>query len=664
MKKLLIILSVFIGILVAAALAVPYFISADTLKKQALSFLEDTTGRSVRIDGELSLSVFPSVGVEVGKLQLSNPAGFDDKTPFISVEHAHISVALLPLLQKDIQFTHFTLDKPLLSLRVNKDGRVNWHFSPRHSSSDADTAKSKSQQAASAESGANPLGALQLSDVTIKNATFTYNDALSGANYQVEDLNATINVSDIHSPIAIKADAVWHNERVNIEAGIDSYDTLVDKGKSANTLFSLNSKHLSFTADGKAALEGFSGDITFKSESIKALMSWVAPKEAPIGVKTALSADIKTSVSCSTTKCDFNKLTAALDKLYVTGNAKADFSQTKPTIEYDLAAGVLDFNPYFAKSTTAGSSMFMSSAYALHPRWDTKPIDLSGLSAINVSGSLSANDVKMGALSIERATIKTLLKSGRLAVNVNDFGIYNGTGNITLAVDANPAAPTVDLRTKFQHVSLQDMLSSTTEISQISGDGTIALNVRTAGGSQAQMVQRLSGSGDFIVANGVYEKTNLIDMFNNVTAAFGAAGGSGESTRFTEAKGTFTIREGVIYNNDLRVAIPGTVVEGEGNVNLPDYTLQYRLTPRSIGSTQNAAGESVARNGTFIPVLISGSLEKPKFTADLKSSLTEAIKDPEAFKDGLKNTRKNLKEQLVKDPKEALKNIKGIFKGL
>ena len=67
------------------------------------------------IEGDIGLSVFPWLGVELHSLALSQPEGFGDE-PFVSVEHAQVRAKLMPLLEKKLEVDTVQLDGLRLSL--------------------------------------------------------------------------------------------------------------------------------------------------------------------------------------------------------------------------------------------------------------------------------------------------------------------------------------------------------------------------------------------------------------------------------------------------------------------------------------------------------------------------------------------------------------------
>ena len=85
--------------------------------------VKEKTQRTLAIDGAIKLSFFPKLGVELGKLGLSEQNG--SKT-FAAVDSARVSVAVLPLLSGQIVVDRISIDGLKANLARHKDGSSNF----------------------------------------------------------------------------------------------------------------------------------------------------------------------------------------------------------------------------------------------------------------------------------------------------------------------------------------------------------------------------------------------------------------------------------------------------------------------------------------------------------------------------------------------------------
>jgi AsmA protein len=83
---------------VAAAVFVASF-DANRYKPLAVDWMKANYQRTLAIDGPIELSLFPRLAVKVSKLRLSEQARADE---FAAIDEASLSLALLPLLRKEV----------------------------------------------------------------------------------------------------------------------------------------------------------------------------------------------------------------------------------------------------------------------------------------------------------------------------------------------------------------------------------------------------------------------------------------------------------------------------------------------------------------------------------------------------------------------------------
>ncbi|HXZ67239.1 MAG TPA: AsmA family protein, partial [Alphaproteobacteria bacterium] len=163
MRYILIGLGVLVVLLVAAVLIGPSLIPASVYRDQIAQAVEQATGRTFKIEGDVSLSIFPTVKAKVEKASLGNmPGGVAPE--MAEIGRLDVGLKLLPLLAHRAEITSFVLNDATIHLEVDKDGKANWDF-----------AKTKQpQQQVQPSSASNQLSELSLGDVRLVNGLVTY----------------------------------------------------------------------------------------------------------------------------------------------------------------------------------------------------------------------------------------------------------------------------------------------------------------------------------------------------------------------------------------------------------------------------------------------------------------------------------------------------------
>src|SRR6266481_7305316 len=108
-------------VLVIAIVAATF--DPNKYKPEIVAAVKDKTGRTLAIEGNLGLTFFPSMGIAVGRVSLSEPSS---SRIFARVEQAKISLALWPLLSKRVVVDRVTLSGLTLDLVQHKGGKTNF----------------------------------------------------------------------------------------------------------------------------------------------------------------------------------------------------------------------------------------------------------------------------------------------------------------------------------------------------------------------------------------------------------------------------------------------------------------------------------------------------------------------------------------------------------
>jgi len=126
MKRFLKIVVIIIAVLIVIAIAVPFFIDANTFRPKLESELTDALGRQVKV-GNLSLSLF-SGSVAADNISIADDPKFSN-TPFVQAKSLKVGVEMLPLIfHRTLNVTNLTLNQPEISLVKSANGQL-WNFS-------------------------------------------------------------------------------------------------------------------------------------------------------------------------------------------------------------------------------------------------------------------------------------------------------------------------------------------------------------------------------------------------------------------------------------------------------------------------------------------------------------------------------------------------------
>ena len=112
-------------LIVAAVVVLPMVVDPNDYKPQILAAAKDKLGRDLAIDEDLSLSVFPWLGIETGGVRVGNAAGFKAEW-FAEVDRLGLKVKLMPLLSRQVDVDNVLVKGLRLNLEKDAKGKTNW----------------------------------------------------------------------------------------------------------------------------------------------------------------------------------------------------------------------------------------------------------------------------------------------------------------------------------------------------------------------------------------------------------------------------------------------------------------------------------------------------------------------------------------------------------
>ncbi len=108
------------------AIALKLYFTSDRLKALVIPRVEEATRRKVAIN-DISLSLFPSIGVTVEGLTISAPQDVQfDKREFLTLDELYLDVNIFALAKQKLEINEIILRHPQLYLEVNRDGVANY----------------------------------------------------------------------------------------------------------------------------------------------------------------------------------------------------------------------------------------------------------------------------------------------------------------------------------------------------------------------------------------------------------------------------------------------------------------------------------------------------------------------------------------------------------
>jgi AsmA protein len=649
-----------VGLFVLAMLLVAWLVDPNDYKDEVAAAVKQKTGRDLELEGDLHLSVFPWLALELGPARLGNPQGFGPG-PFVAVQKADVGVKLFPLLRGALEVRRLQLEGLQLNLVKNAQGRTNWE----------DLAEPK--PGAPAEPAETGDGALpDIAGLSIKDSALDYRDLSTSAHWRLRDLN--VDTGRLHEGDPVDIDMAFV-----LDQGEKSAATAL-KLKSEVTLDTkaerYNFKDLDLDATMKAAEEGQKDRrVTFKVPALETDLSQqtlAAPQfvlqvagaelsgalsgtkivDAPaftgsLALKPVSPRDLMRELEAEVPKTTDPKALSTLafeSKLKATGKS-VDLEDLKLTLDDSKLTGSLGVEDFDTKAIRFDLTVdqidvdrYLEPEEKEEKKTAEAPVELpvKDLEALNARGTLAIGALKLAGIKMSAVKVSLDAKDGLTRINPAQAKLYGGAYRGNVAIDSRSDVPKWSMEEKVSGVDVAGLFGDLLDIKRLTGKATANAVVAARGSSNEAMMRSLDGRVDFEVADGAIEGKDLWYELRRARAAWKREAAPAQAdtgrTTFKSLKGTANIADGVLNNPDFAMEMDYLKVNGSGTLDLVSQKLDYKLQTNLYQIPPEDAGpEMKDLKAAEIPVRVSGTLAdmkiRPDFDALVKAETKQKVDD-------------------------------------
>jgi len=618
--------AIFVAVFALAAIAFYLFFDANDFRDEIAGAVEKSTGRELAIEGDVSLSVFPWLAIDVGAASLGNASGFGD-TPFARFERAQMGVSLLPLLiRQEIVVGSVTVEGLQLNLEENKRGVSNWDDLVAADSSEGEVTDSPSD------------AAVNVASIKFVDATINYFDARADSRYVLNDADLRIGVvSGTRQNLVVdglELDAVLDGVgEMPSKFGISTERIGIATADEIITLAPLEIDALGMHIAAEPQPFSYSESVqpvatlkidAFSPRSLMTVFGTEPPETAdPVALSRVI---IEATAAVKAEAIELSDVSLKLDDTSFTGTLSVPRS-SKGRYVFDFDADQIDVNRYMEPAVAAEDGGAPESAPTEIPSDLIKPL--------NARGNLRVAQATLGNMVFEKVVLGLNAANGRLRLHPISAALLGGTYNGDVRVDVAGRTPVLSVDEKVQGVDLAALAQAMFEQQNITGkiDGSFTLTGR--GENMAAVQQSLAGDMSFQLADGSYEGTDIWYELRRARALLKKETPPEPSlparTRFSAVTATGVVRDGVMRNDDLFAELPFMQLTGSGNVDLAAATVDYGLAARVLERPESMTGMSDAELDDFteavIPLKITGSLMAPSVKPDVERLLRQRIEE-------------------------------------
>lgn len=255
-----------IGLIALVAAAAAYFamtFNPNDYKQEVIDLVKEKNDRTLQIEGDITLSYWPKIGADLGKVSISEHQS--DKT-FASVNSMKVALAVMPLLKNNLVVDTVYIDGANANIIKHKDGTTNF-----------DDLLGKDDSAESEAISFNVNG------IIITNSAVSYTDEATAAQYKISAFNMESGAIALAQPFDLKTDFVVSANQPAANANIAlSGNFLADPETQHYVVKGLDSHITGDMFNGKGVDVVASGDVDANAKTMEVIVD---------GLKLAASGD-------------------------------------------------------------------------------------------------------------------------------------------------------------------------------------------------------------------------------------------------------------------------------------------------------------------------------------------------------------------------------------
>jgi len=558
-RRLAVVVLAVVAIIGAIAVAVPFLISSEAVKKRISDQITHWTGRTFTFEGDAKLRLFPYLTVRLQDARLANPGGRNGE-PFIAAANMTGKVEILPLLMGRLEFAEFRLASPTINLDVDASGAPNWVLDQGVVGTLA--SKGDSELPSDDPSPPSPRAEVGLGRFIIRDGTVNYRDARNGTSEKMTDVDVDLVWQNTKDAANGHGTFVWRDEPVTFRGDMNAPLSLLAGGDSPLRL-TVEAAPASLSFEGMARqFDGMQieGQATLKVPSVSGFARWTGglAETALIG-----SASISGQVSWAAATLSLGEAAIDLDGNAGEGALTATLVHGRPSLQ-----GTLDF----ARFDLTPQASSLSAAIDAGGTWRDEPIRLPLVTTADVDLRLSAGSASIGGTDVGPVAASLLVKDGSLRAEIGEAHLGEGLFEASLIAEVRDGGLSAAASLKADGLPA-DAIAGFFGVTGISGMAEATLDLAGKGSTWGDVVASLAGSGSLSVEDGSLEGVDFAAVPQAITDPAATAAGV---TGFSRATAQLAVLEGVVSSEDIRIEGAGYALDLAARIDLEAASVEGR----------------------------------------------------------------------------------------
>ncbi len=711
MKKLLLIIAIPITLMVITLFALIFFVNPNQFKPLIVDQVQKSTGFEVAIEGDISWTFFPHLGLSVGRAELRNPEGFSSPN-ILKVEQIGLAIEVAPLLNHQLNIGNILLDGAEIWLETRKDGRSNLDSITKLGNGRTEPAKVQTQTdmaqvsltpKTNVETSQDKKWRVSVAGITVSNAQVTISDKEVGSLLTLNNANASLYEFAFGQWSKIEFDVSGKNQQQRFAAkgetelylSEDLSDPQIRKLMVDGTFSDPQNKVEQFRLDLETFVFDKANDLSYKLDGNFAGMDIDSKGSLSIIVDKAMSkiqiqsinlsnqleggslpqspmkmdvyADIIFDVKKSRLALSLTELTA--NDVVLDGKASVVLSKI-PEVNFDLHSSNIDLDTFLGlndpskqTSTSGHSEDNVSSENTDKVEKAEFEPDLTAMRLVNAKGTVVIDKFKANNAKLQNLTTQFTLKNGVLDLSRFSADLYEGSISTKAKLDARKSIPLYSINGAMKGVKIQPLINDVIDNNILEGTGNIDMAITGRSLKPTALKENLNGNVEVRFTDGSIYGVNLPHLIRTNYARFKGKNASVaknvEKTDFSAMTATLKLNKGIVSTNNLNMQSPLLRITGKGNANYIKQNVDFLIRTSIVGSLKGQGGETIQDlKDVTIPVEISGAWVEPKFKLVFDDVLKQKVK-----KEAERGIKKLLGDKVKPDQTKEItdKLLKSLF---
>lgn len=677
LKVLGIVVGALIGLFVIALVGVALMFDPNDYKPEISAAVEDATGRTLTLDGDLELNLFPRLRIALGEAQLSDAPEFGTE-PFVRIQGARLQVGIIPLiLSQSLEIDEARLDGLTLNLARNAQGQGNWESMGQVAAVEDQDELIDDDEAIDPGEGVT----VAVQAIVIEDAEVNWTDATTGETWQLADFNLELEdfgpgvAFPMNTSFGLSGEEIAINLAAEMQATADldgnTYlleDLLVDIDGSgaawpggegalalqfdaleadldAETveLSGLVLEFLDIVVNGN--LSGtrlfsnlsLAGGVEIQDFDPEELMDLFEVEIETADPDTLQRVGASAQLAYDSDRMMLEQMSLRLDDSTLTGS----LGMQGETLSFDLAIDEFNADRYLPPASDEPQEEEGS--------LDEVDLPLDLLRGLDASGRFAIGALQFDGLNFSDLALNVSAADGRVRLTPS-AGLYGGTYAGAIGIDVQDDTALLTLQQELESVDVATLMLDYLELETFTGTLALDMDVAATGANVGEVMRALDGDVSFALTDGTWEGVDVWHQMRRARATFEQedappAPDGQPRTPFSSISASGVIEDAVLTNDDLTASFEFMTIAGSGVVELLNDVMDLNVTA-TFNDNELLQSDPLMADlvGDSLPLTVTGSLGAPSVRPDFSAMVRAEVQ--EAVDERVEEEREELRDRL------------------